>query len=155
MARTLIFLAAAGSTLLLAGAYLFQFLGYLPCQMCLWQRWPHMAAIALGVLAFTVPHRAWAWAGALATALTAGIGIWHTGVERALWDGPASCTGGGGGALSGDLLSLDGPRLIMCDQVSWAFLGLSMPSWNALFSLGLMVLWIAAARAPDPEETPL
>ena len=145
MARTLIVLAAAGSTLLLAGAYVFQVLGYLPCQMCLWQRWPHMAAIAIGVLAFIVPNRLWPWLGALATATTAAIGLWHTGVERGWWEGPASCTGSGG--LSGDLLSLDGPRLIMCDQVSWAFLGLSMPSWNALLSLGLTVLWLAAARS--------
>ena len=147
MTRTLIFLAASGSTLLLAGAYVFQFLGYLPCQMCLWQRWPHIAAIVLGVLAFTAPHRAWAWLGALATATTAAIGIWHTGVERDWWEGPASCTGSG--ALGGDLLSLDGPRLVMCDQVSWELFGLSMPSWNALFSLVLVALWVMAARARD------
>ena len=40
----------------------------------------------------------------------------------------------------------DGPRLVMCDQVSWEFLTLSMASWNALFSLGLALIWLAAAR---------
>jgi disulfide bond formation protein DsbB len=46
------------------------------------------------------------------------------------------------------LLAIDeGPRLIMCDQVSWQMLGLSMPSWNAVFSLILVVFWVRAALA--------
>jgi disulfide bond formation protein DsbB len=114
--------------------------------MCLWQRWPHAAAIGIGVLAFFVPLRVLLWLGALAAATTSAIGVWHTGVERDWWDGPASCTGGGLGGLSGtDLLSLDGDKLIMCDQVSWALFGLSMPSWNALLSAILMLIWITAA----------
>ncbi|SEQ24431.1 Disulfide bond formation protein DsbB [Loktanella sp. DSM 29012] len=144
--QILILTAASGSALLLAGAYLFQFLGYLPCQMCLWQRWPHMAAIVIGVLALTLPLRVWAWLGALATAITSGIGVFHTGVERDWWEGPSSCSGGGGSPLTGDLLSTDGPRLIMCDQVSWELFTLSMASWNALFSALLCILWITAAR---------
>lgn len=141
---TLILLAAGGSAALLAGAFLFQALGYPPCAMCHWQRWPHMAAVAFGVLALVFGGRALAWLGAAAVATTSGLGLYHTGVERDWWEGPASCTGTGG--LSGDLLALDGPRLVMCDQVSWAFAGLSMASWNALLSLGLVALWVLAAR---------
>ena len=39
-------LAAGGSLALLLGAFGFQALGYAPCKLCLWQRWPHGAAIA-------------------------------------------------------------------------------------------------------------
>ena len=139
--------AAAGSFGLLAGAYVFQALGYAPCQMCYWQRWPHMAAIAIGVLAFVLPARAWAWLGALAAATTSAIGVFHTGVERGWWEGPSSCTGGGLDASNGaDLLSTNGDLLILCDQVSWSLLGLSMASWNALASFALMLIWLAAAR---------
>ena len=144
-------IAVFGSFALLAGAFFFQFIGYPPCQMCLWQRWPHAAAIAIGVLAVALPTRFWAWLGAAAMAVTAGIGIYHTGVERDWWEGPSSCTGGGaglGGLDASDLLSTDGPRLVMCDQVSWEFLTLSMASWNALFSLLLMGLWLKAALSP-------
>jgi len=74
--------------------------------------------------------------------VTGAIGVYHTGVERDWWEGPTSCTGSG---LTGDLLSLDGPQLVMCDQVSWAMLGLSMASWNALFSFGLVFVWVSAA----------
>jgi len=144
---SLILLAAGGSLALLAGAFVFQALGYAPCAMCLWQRWPHAAAIAIGVLALALRGPALPLLGALAALTTAGIGIYHTGVERDWWEGPTSCTGSGlGGLAGGDLLATDGPRLVMCDQVSWELLTLSMPSWNALFSLALVVVWLLAAR---------
>ena len=46
--------AAIGSVILLAGAYVFQALGYAPCQMCLWQRYPHMVAILAGLISCSV-----------------------------------------------------------------------------------------------------
>lgn len=149
MSRTPLVLAAAGgSVALLAGAFLFQAMGYAPCAMCIWQRWPHAAAIALGAAALFARGPALPILGSIAVATTALLGLYHTGVERAWWEGPASCTGSGamGG---GDLLSLDGPRLVMCDQVSWELLGLSMASWNALASLALVLVWTLAARAPS------
>jgi len=142
--RQLTSFAAAGSFVLLAGAFLFQAFGYPPCAMCLWQRWPHVIAITIGVLAFFLPMRALAYLGSLAAAATSGIGIFHTGVEKDWWEGPSSCTGTGGmdGLSGADLLSTDGPRVVMCDVVSWQMLGLSMASWNAVFSAVLVVLWI-------------
>ena len=147
----LIILAAGGSAALLAGAFMFQFLGYPPCAMCIWQRWPHVAAIVIGLIALAIPHRLLAVLGALAAGATGAIGIYHTGVERAWWEGPSSCSGGGNLAgLSGtDLLAVDGPRVVMCDQVSWEFLTLSMASWNALASFVLMGLWIIAALTKE------
>ncbi len=138
-------LAAFGSFALLAGAYTFQAFGYPPCQMCYWQRWPHFAAIGVGILAAMIPARVWPYLGALAAATTSAIGLFHTGVERGWWEGPSSCTGGGLD-LGGDLLSMTGDKLIMCDQVSWELLGLSMASWNGLASAALVLIWLAAAR---------
>ena len=143
--ENLIRLAAFGSFALLAGAYTFQAFGYPPCQMCYWQRWPHFAAVGVGVLATLIPARVWPYLGALAAATTSVIGVYHTGVERDWWEGPTSCTGGGLD-LTGDLLSTLGDRLIMCDKVSWELFTLSMASWNALFSAGLVLIWLAAAR---------
>ena len=39
-----------GSGALLGGAYYFQYvMGLPPCDMCYWQRYPHMVAIAAGL----------------------------------------------------------------------------------------------------------
>ena len=153
--QRLILIAGAGSAALLLGAYAFQALGYAPCKMCLWQRWPHFVAIAVAAVALFIAPRALAWIGAAAAGTTAGIGLFHTGVERGWWEGPSSCsgTGAGLGGLSGtDLLSMDAPRLVLCDQVSWQFAGLSMASWNALLSLALAGIWLAAALRPRRER---
>jgi disulfide bond formation protein DsbB len=142
----MVFLAGAGSFALLAGAYLFQALGYPPCAMCLWQRWPHFAAIAIALLALRFGGRALPAMGALAAGTTGALGVFHTGVERDWWEGPTSCSGGGGlqGMSGADLLAIAGPRVVMCDQVTWEFLSLSMASWNAILSFGLMAIWISA-----------
>ncbi|WP_095589647.1 disulfide bond formation protein B [Actibacterium ureilyticum] len=149
--NTLIVLAFGGSALLLAGAFAFQHLGGLaPCAMCLWQRWPHAAAVLIGIVALMLRGPALPLLGALAAAVTSGLGIYHTGVERDWWEGPSSCTSSGPGlsGLSGsDLLSVDtAPQLVLCDQVAWEMLGLSMASWNALWSAMLVGLWLLAAR---------
>ena len=148
--RTLVMLAGAGSLYLLMAAFGFQVLGYAPCKLCLWQRWPHAAAVVIAGAVLLWGLRPLAWAGALAALATAGIGAYHTGVERGWWEGPTSCSGGGSGlgGLSGDaLLSLDAaPAIVRCDEVAWQMFGLSMASWNALASLILAGIWIMAAR---------
>lgn len=148
-AQRLMLVAAAGSAALLLGALGFQYLaGLPPCPICIWQRWPHLAAVLLGLLALRWPVPAVAGLGAMAAATSGAIGVYHTGIERGWWPGPDSCTGSGPGltGLSGaDLLSTaDVPRLVMCDEVAWQLAGLSMASWNAVISALLAALWLAA-----------
>lgn len=144
--KSLIALAATGSLLLLAGAFLFQFAGWPPCELCLWQRWPHAAAVVIGVIALSSarPPAIWSVLGALSVLTTAGLALWHSGIERKLWAGPSSCTASG--SLSGDLLSTDGPGLVMCDEIPGYILGLTMANWNVLASAALAVIWLSAAR---------
>lgn len=147
--RNLILVAAGGSAALLAGAFVFQALGYAPCKLCLWQRWPHAAAVVLGAAAFLPRIAALPWAGAAAAATTGGLGIYHTGVERGWWPGPDTCTSGGeiGSLSAADLLAqINQAPLIRCDEVAWQLMGLSMASWNAVISLALAAIWVAAAR---------
>jgi disulfide bond formation protein DsbB len=145
---TLVLLAAGGSLALLLGALVFQTLGYAPCKLCIWQRWPHGAAIAVGLLWLAL-RRSWLLPlGTLAALATSAVGAYHTGVEQKWWQGPATCSAGPiGGQSSADLLDqiMNAP-LIRCDEVSWAFAGLSMATWNAILSLGLALLWLAAWR---------
>ncbi|MGB1236137.1 MAG: disulfide bond formation protein B [Planktomarina sp.] len=139
--------AAAGSTLLVAGAFLFQALGYAPCKMCYWQRYPHWIAIIAGLCALGLGGRLFMVIGALATATTGAIGVFHSGVEQKWWDGPSSCSGGSAltGLSGGDLLSTDTiDKVVMCDEISWMFIGLSMPTWNAILSFVILGIWIKA-----------
>ena len=68
--NTYVLIATLGSAALLLGAFGFQHIGgYAPCQMCLWQRWPHAAAIAIGVIVLFGAPRALIWLGALSLAI--------------------------------------------------------------------------------------
>jgi len=141
-----IMLAMAGSAALLLGAWMFQFAGYAPCKLCVWQRWPHGAAVAIGLVALWIPTAIFLVAGALAALTTAGIGLYHTGIERAWWEGPDSCTSGDISDLSTDALmdQIMSAPLVQCDVVAWQMLGLSMASWNMVMSLVLAGLWACA-----------
>lgn len=145
--QTLIALAAGGSLALLLGAFAFQYLGGLaPCKLCLWQRWPHAAAVLVGLLALALPGRILPLVGAVAAIVAAALGLYHAGVEQGWWEGPATCTAGPvAGVSAEDLLNqiLAAP-LVRCDEVAWSLLGLSMASWNMVLSLGLAGVWLWA-----------
>lgn len=147
-------LAAAGSAALLLGALAFQFIGGLaPCHLCILQRWPHLAAVVAGVFGLSTGSRLWgriwSWAGAAGAATSSAIGVYHAGVELKFWQGPTSCTGSGNAltGLSGaDLLSTSAPSgVVMCDQIAWSMLGISMAGWNAILSAMLALIWLASA----------
>jgi disulfide bond formation protein DsbB len=124
---------------LLGGALGSQYLGGLaPCEMCYWQRWPHGAAIVLAALAFVLPSRARVLTllAAAAIAVSGAIGVYHAGVEADIFEGLTTCTATGGGSLA-DIMATP---LVRCDQVQFAFLGISMAGWNAVLSLGSAII---------------
>lgn len=146
----LIALAGLGSAALLAGAFAFQYIGGLaPCVLCLWQRWPHAAAVVIMALALMLPGRILPLLGMLAALTTAGIALFHVGVEQAWWEGLASCSGTSLGNVSmADLLNPDVPMAapVRCDAVAWSMLGVSMAGWNMIASALLAGVWAMAAR---------
>lgn len=148
--KTLILLATTGSAAVLLAAWGFQYLGGLaPCKMCIWQRYPHGIAVVLGALAFLFPGiRPLPLLGALAAATTAGIGVFHAGVEQGWWEGPSTCTSGDIGGLSQQDLfdQIMNAPLVRCDEIPWEMFGLSMAGWNAVLSFGLALIWLAAWR---------
>lgn len=151
--KSLTLIATLGSAAILGGAFAFQHIGGLaPCQLCLWQRWPHAAAILIGLVMLATGWRGLAWLGALAALTTAGIGVFHVGVEQAWWEGLASCTAGSiAGISAADLLNpaIDVAAPVRCDAIAWSMLGISMAGWNVILSLGLAVVWSVAALRRD------
>jgi disulfide bond formation protein DsbB len=154
--------AAAGAVVAPApaailGALAFEHIGgYIPCALCLEQRWPYYigipVALATGILAWLRAPRPILIAGFLAIAglfaYGAGLGAYHAGVEWGLWTGPDCTAGAGLPASAGDLFSsLSRSRLVPCDQAAWRFLGLSLAGYNALIAAAIMVLALAGAIA--------
>jgi len=152
---TLIILLVAAATI---GAALFSqhVLGYLPCKLCLYQRWPYYVAIPIALALVLAPvsdavRRAGLWLLVLIFLASAGLGAYHAGVEWGFWPGPADCGGAPAPAASGmaDFLKqLDPTRVVSCTEAAGRFLGLSMAGWNAVVSLGLAAFaGLAALRA--------
>jgi disulfide bond formation protein DsbB len=128
---------------LLGGALGSQYLGGLhPCEMCMWQRWPHAAAIVLAILSFTAPaastrSRILVLLAALAIAISGSIGVYHAGVEAKVFEGFTQCTALAKASNTTELLrEITHAPLVRCDEVQFRFLGISMAGWNAILSLG-------------------
>ena len=122
----------------MAGALGSQYIGGLvPCEMCVWQRWPHYAAIGLAALAFVLPQRALVWLAALAILISGGIGIFHAGVEYHWWEGLTQCSQVPGSSGSGNILAdIMKTPLVRCDQAQWSLFGISLAGYNAIISAG-------------------
>ena len=137
---------------LLGGAYGFQYVwGHLwPCEMCWWQRYAHMAALALALLAFIVRGRPMVLLAALAIATSGAIGFYHAGVELHYFPGLTKCTSTAAAGLSTDdyLKAILNSPMVRCNDIQWSFLGISMAGWNAILSLGsaLLILWLSLRR---------
>jgi disulfide bond formation protein DsbB len=136
--------AGAVALALILGALAFQYIGgYPPCEMCHWQRWPHITAALVGLLgvaaieAGLLPRQA-ALSVALLTltlvALSGAIGVFHAGVEWKFWPGPPSCTSA---YVPGQVVDLTNMGHVpMCDRAAWRLFGISMAGYNAVISLG-------------------
>lgn len=67
----------------------------------------------------------------LLVALSGLIGLYQTGMQYHLLPGPQACT-----AARYVLGSNAPPPEVRCDVPTWFFLGLALPAWNAIISLG-------------------
>lgn len=129
--------------LLIAGALVSQYgFGLYPCEMCLWQRWPHYAAIILAAAALALGSKALSRTltllAAIAILISGMIGGFHAGVEYGWWEGITACsTGFEQGLDSSQTLDaiLDAP-IIRCDAAPWTLFGISLAGFNFLLSLG-------------------
>ena len=158
MVAALAVLVIAAATI--AGAWYFQLvLGLQPCPLCLEQRYAYYLAIPLAALTALAAGqnapRSLLIAGlgvlALAALANAVLGAYHAGVEWKFWPGPSDCTGPVGNLGSaGSLLDrLDTTKVVMCDEVQWTFLGLSLAGYNVLISLlmAAVAVWGVAKTA--------
>lgn len=135
----------AGATL--AGAWIAQLLGYLPCELCLKQRYGYYAGLPLALAAFVASGanaRAARFLFAILTLIfvaNSALAFYHSGVEFKFWPGPADCTGGYAGAASMDdfMKQLNNIRVVRCDEVSLRIFGFSLANANIFISAAIAI----------------
>ena len=150
-------LLTAGMAVVILSALGFQHIGgYIPCALCLMQRWPYYIGIPVAVLAvlsslFNLPPvvtRLLLGIAVVTMLVGAGIGVYHAGVEWKFWEGPASCSTSidaiakSTGNLLDDLSNQHGPS---CTDATLRVLGLSFAGWNVIVSLALAAIGLRAA----------
>ena len=158
--RTLVFAAlvfVGGLTVILAALAFEHIGGYIPCALCLQERYAYYAAVPAALLAMLLartagglPSRVLLVLIALAFLANAGLGTYHAGAEWGFWPGPDSCaTGGGSLATTADdlMASLTSEKPPSYTEATFRLLGLSFAGWNVVASLGLALAALAGAAA--------
>ena len=139
-------LAVGVPAALLGGAYVSQYVfDMYPCEMCWWQRYPHFAAIGLGMLSIVAaPKHLWTALAGLAIIASGLIGAFHAGVEYGWWEGITQCATVVEPGQDPMEAILNAP-LVRCDSAPWDLFGISLAGYNFLFSCstGLVVVWLA------------
>lgn len=147
---------------LLAGAYTSEWFGLVACEMCWWQRWAHMAAIAPALLAVAMAFRrpaaqsvmtrkamlAGTLVAALAILASGVIGGYHAGIENGWWQGHTVCTAPTGGMTLDDMARSAASGIVRCDEAQWRFIGISLAGWNAVISMtgAILAAWLSINR---------
>lgn len=137
--RTIAYLMLLGSLLPLGVALVSQYaFGMPPCHFCLLQRYPYVVVALCGIalLLLNGKHQQLLTLIAImAWMTTAGLGLYHTGIEQGWVEYAGGCVAQTSGetneAIMQDILSA--PAVSCADATT--FLGLSMASWNAITAL--------------------
>lgn len=152
--RTALVLIALASALALGVAFISQHVFDLPpCDLCIYQRFPYVIAIALCLVTLMPaarPFAAWALIlSALFLSINSGIAAYHVGVEQHWWIGTEGCTGPGGTPQTLDALraKISATPVIRCDDIAFSLFGISMAGYNVLFSLALAIYAALVSKA--------
>lgn len=150
----------AASVATIGGAWLYESLGYLPCELCYKERIPYYAAFALAPLAGFAARSGKAGLArgafvllALLFAGDAALSIYHSGVEWKIFAGPSDCSGAvnQAGSMADFMKQLQTVKVVRCDEPSLYVLGLTLANWNVLITAALAG---AAAFAAWAKRTP-
>jgi disulfide bond formation protein DsbB len=133
--RTSCLLLALASVAILASVFAFQYLGdAAPCQMCIWQRYPYVVLIVLGLIGAYWQPQLMLGLGTVVLLVGGGIAIYHYGVEEGWFALPAGCAAGGDATSVEELRKMLSEAPPACDQVRFNVFGWSLAAWNILAS---------------------
>lgn len=149
LARRWAWIVAGASAGALLVALAMQYLaGYEPCQLCIWERWPYLGVVL--VLGVGLALKRLRVAFVLAAILLIGNAVFsgfHVGVEEGVFALPETCGASEQATSVEQLRAQLAAAPARCDQVAFAFLGISLAGWNGLYSLLLAFAAISALIA--------
>ena len=131
------------------------FIGFEPCNLCIYQRWPWWMAFLLSVTTH-LPNLPYLWISRLISLagfsiiISGAIALYHVGIEYDWWSGPSTCTNNG--VLPNTLSDLHANKNISlitpCDKVPWSLFGLSLAFYNLVGSIviGVSVLIVGMRK---------
>ena len=130
----------AFSILSLSIAYFIQYvLGHKPCNLCIIERIPYIAAIILIALIFIINKYEKMISGIILVFFVFGavVSFYHFGIEQRFFSESFICELNNNNALNKeDLLNqLKKAEIISCKDVTFRFLGLSLATINTIISL--------------------
>lgn len=120
-------------------AFLFEYLGgFLPCELCWYQRYIYLITLLISVfnllmfcrysiIKYTLPLCT------LVLCSGTSLAIYQVGVEQG-WFSAGCATIITGQTIEEIRASVLAAPVVRCDEASWAFLRLSMAGWNAILS---------------------
>ena len=118
-----------------------EYIGFTPCQLCIYQRWPWYLIIFLSLISIFYDKKIYPYNKFIIFLFFVGSTAyagWHAGIEWAFWEGPSTCTTGTNKIDSHDNL-LENIQSIQsfvpCNEASFRFFGISLAGYNFISSL--------------------
>ncbi len=142
-------LILAGAVVAIGGAWGYESLGYLPCELCHKERVPYYVAFALAPLAAFAAQtgrerlsRAAFLLMALLFAGNAALSLYHSGVEWKIFAGPSDCSGPltTAPSVADFMKQLQTTKVVRCDAPNLWIFGLTLANWNVVVSAALAAL---------------
>ena len=129
---------------ILSALYIEHVLNIKPCKLCIYQRYPYILTIFLGLLGYYFfNYRILIVLTILNFSVSFLLGLYHTGIENNIFPEFKGCATAGMNLLDKDEL-LNSLNIIIpnCKDVTFRLFGLSLATINALISLFIIFISI-------------
>ena len=126
----------------LIAQYLFNIL---PCQMCLYQRYPYYFIILFSIIYIItkkIPLVLYYWISSFTFAIELFFSVWHMGIEQKLLPGLSGCSGiiNNSQSLTNLKEQILNQNITTCDEITWSFMGLSAATINSILLIFLLLI---------------
>ena len=118
-----------------------EYIGFTPCQLCIYQRWPWYLIIFLSLISIFYYKKVYPYNKFIIFMIFVGSAAyagWHAGIEWAFWEGPTTCATGTNKIESHNNLLENIQNIqsfVSCSEAGFRFLGISLAGYNFISSL--------------------